>query len=138
MSTSMKATYGTGSLVETATGSGVWRYRWHQDGKRMRATFGTKEEPLTRKQVERAVRNREPVAPAPTATNGRTFGVVLDEWLNHGGTIRGARWAPVTESTNRGMVEIPVATWQLLTCRMLTIRGQLKDYRITPCTGSLR
>jgi hypothetical protein len=92
MSTSTKATYGTGSLVETATGSGVWRYRWHQDGERMRATFGTKEEPLTRKQVERAVRNREPVAPAPTATNGRTFGVVLDEWLNHGRTIRGARW----------------------------------------------
>jgi integrase len=71
----------------------------------MRATFGSKTAPLTRKQTERAVRNREPVAPAPTATDARTFGAVLDEWLSHGRTIRGSRWAPVTANTNRGMVE---------------------------------
>jgi integrase len=82
----------------------------------MRATFGSKTAPLTRKQAERAIRNREPVAPAPTATDGRTFGAVLDEWLSHGRTIRGHRWAPVTENTNRGMVA----------------------YRIKPVLGGLR
>jgi integrase len=73
----------------------------------MRATFGSKTAPLTRKQAERAIRNREPVeaASAAAVTGGRTFGDVLDEWLSHGRTIRGARWAPVTENTNRGMVE---------------------------------
>jgi len=70
-SMSTKATYGTGSLSETAPRSGVWRYRWHEDGKRMRATFGSKAEPLTLKQAERAIRNREPVAPATsTAASG--------------------------------------------------------------------
>ncbi len=74
----------------------------------MRATFGSRRAPLTRKQAERAIRNREPVAPAPTATDGRTFGTVLDEWLSHGRTIRGSRWAPVTANTNRGMVEFRI------------------------------
>jgi hypothetical protein len=59
------------------------------------------------KQAERAVRNREPAAAAPgtAVSSGRTFGTVLDEWLSNGRTIRGQRWAPVTASTNRGMVE---------------------------------
>jgi hypothetical protein len=47
MGMSTKATYGAGSLSETAPGSGVWRYRWHENGKRMRATFGSKAGPLT-------------------------------------------------------------------------------------------
>jgi integrase len=84
----------------------------------MRATFGSKTAPLTRKQAERVVRNPKPVAPAPapTATDARTFGAVLDEWLSHGRTIRGSRWAPVTANTNRGMVE----------------------YRIKPVLGQIR
>jgi integrase len=98
-------TYGAGSLTESAAGSGVWRYRYRIDGKQLRATFGTKAEPLTKKQAEKAVRNLERVEPAPTATDGRTFGQLLDEWLSHGRTIRGARWAPVTKSTNTGMVD---------------------------------
>jgi hypothetical protein len=30
---STKATYGSGSLTESAPGSGVWRYRYRVDGK---------------------------------------------------------------------------------------------------------
>ncbi len=44
---STKATYGSGSLTESAPGSGVWRYRYRVDGKQMRATFGSKAEPLS-------------------------------------------------------------------------------------------
>ena len=40
-------TYGTGSLTETPPGSGVWRYRYRLDGRQLRATFGSKAEPLT-------------------------------------------------------------------------------------------
>jgi len=110
MSTSTKATYGTGSLSETAPGSGVWRYRWHENGRRMRATFGTKAAPLTRKQAERAIRNREPVAPAPAtaASGGRTFGHVLTEWLDYGMSTRGKEWAPQTKHTNSGMAKVRI------------------------------
>ncbi len=105
----MVGTYGTGSLTETAPGSGVWRYRYRLDGKQLRATFGSKAEPLTRKQAERAVRNLEPTAPAAAAaaasSGGPTFGDVLTEWLDYGRTKQGKRWAPRTADENRSQVE---------------------------------
>ena len=62
-----KAAYGSGSLTESTPGSGVWRYRYRLDGQQLRATFGSKAEPLTRKQAERAVRNLEPVEPTASS-----------------------------------------------------------------------
>ncbi len=97
--------YGRGSLTETAPGSGVWRYRWREDGRQLRATFGSKADPLTRKQVERAVRNMEPVETAQKSSGGPTFGDVLTEWLDYGRTQQGKRWAPRTADENRSQVE---------------------------------
>ena len=97
--------YGAGSLTESAPGFGVWRYRYRIDGKQLRATFGSKDQPLTRKQAERAVRNLEPSEPAPSVKSGRTFGDVLTEWLDYGRTSQGKRWAPRTADDNRKQVE---------------------------------
>jgi len=111
MSTSStKAAYGTGSLTETAPGSGVWRYRYRIDGKQQRQTFGSKANPLTRKQAERAVRNLEPVTPAAAAasSDGPTFGAVLTEWIEHGRTARGTKWAPATADSNARQVEVRI------------------------------
>jgi integrase len=72
----------------------------------MRATFGSKAEPLSRKQAERAVRNLEPKIPADVkSSGGPTFGDVLTEWLDNGRTLRGTKWAPRTADDNRKQVE---------------------------------
>jgi integrase len=83
----------------------VWRYRYRVDGRQLRKTFGTKAEPLSRKQAERAVRNMEPATPAPAVKDGRTFGDVLTEWLDYGRTTQGKHWAPRTADDNRRQVE---------------------------------
>lgn len=100
------STYGSGSLSETAPGSGVWRYRYRLEGKQCRATFGSKSAPLTRKQAERRVRGFEvpaPVAAAPVG--GLTFAELLEEWLRYGQSARGQQWAPRTADENRHQVE---------------------------------
>ncbi len=76
----------------------------------MRATFESKAQPLTRKQAERAIRNREQVAPPPAtaATGGQTFGDVLTEWLDCGMSTRGKEWVPLTAHTNAGMVKVRI------------------------------
>jgi integrase len=71
----------------------------------LRKTFGSKAQPLTRKQAEQAIRNMEPAAAPAASLDGRTFGSVLDEWLEWGRTTQGKRWAPQTAHTNRGMVQ---------------------------------
>jgi integrase len=103
---STKATYGSGSLNESEPGSGVWRYRYRVDGKQIRTTFGSKAEPLSRKQAERRVRNLELKTPADVkSSGGPTFGTVLTEWLDYGRTAQGKRWAPRTTDDNRKQVE---------------------------------
>jgi integrase len=97
--------YGTGSLSETAPSSGVWRYRYRADGRQVRATFGSKAEPLSRKQAERRVRNLDPTTPAPVVKDGRMVGDVLTEWLDYGRTTQGKQWAPRTADDNRKQVE---------------------------------
>ncbi len=118
MSTSStKAAYGSGSLAESKPGSGVWYYRYRLNGKQQRAVFGSRAEPITRKQAERAVRNLEPTAPATAASSGGpTFRDVLNEWCDRGRSARGAEWSRRQKNDTRSRL----------------------DYRILPALGDVR
>ena len=86
----------------------MWRYRWHENSRQLRATFGSKAEPLSRTQAERAIRNRNREPIAPTVASSRSFGEVLTEWLEYGRSTHGKRWAPQTEHTDQGMVRVRI------------------------------
>lgn len=105
---SNRSSYGSGSLRETADGSGVWRYRWRDAEGQHMTTFGSKSAPLTKKQAERAIRNGPPPAAAAAPVrkaSGRTFGDVLDEWLKYGRSSHGKVWSPRYADEARAQIE---------------------------------
>lgn len=116
----MRAAYGSGSLKETAPGSGRWDYGVRIDGRQVwrRSPKGRF---LTAKQAERwkadvyAALVAEPAAPK-AARPSRTVADLLDEWCDRGRSARGTEWSRRQKADTRSRI----------------------DYRIAPTLGHVR